>query len=989
MGTGGNGATGYGDARRWRLVVQIEGDMVGSGIGTKTMGRIGRAVLAALAPIAIVLAIGPVSTAIAAGPAVTIGSPSQGSSTAEHTPSFSGTTDDEADPVMLKIYEGAGTGGNLLQTRESGTPVSGVWSAQSSSLGEGTYTAVAEQLDQETLETGVSAPVTFTVDTTAPGLSLNPVSSPTDDPTPSFAGAAGNAPGDLPAVRLKLYAGASASGSPVRTLEVSRSGGTWEAGLAEGLVDGTYTAQAEQSDEAGNTTRSETSTFTVDTKAPTVSLNSVPSPTSDSTPSFSGAAGTASGDLATVKLRIYAGASATGSPLRTVEVTRSGSTWSASSGGVLSDGTYTAQAEQSDTAGNTGRSEASTFTIDTAGPSVSLAAVASPTNNPKVGFSGGAGAAAGDLATVKLKIYAGAVVSGSPMRTVEVTRSGASWSASSGGALGDGTYTAQAEQSDEAGNVAKSASATFTVDTVAPNVNLASGPLERHVSAPKFEGSAGVVAGSSPDIQQVTLKVYRGPSATGTPIRTVVVTPSGGKWSATPSPALANETYTAQAEQSDRAGNVGKSSASTFEIVTKGPVVTLSAVSSPTNDPTPSFSGSAGSASGDTPVTLRIYRGPVASHEAEVRTVQATLKGATWTADLAEGLPDGTYTALAEQSDELKNVGVSAEATFTVDTIAPAVTLTAPADVSAASSASEVVEGGAGSAAGDSSTIAVKLFAGASAGPGAPAETRVVQAVNGRWQVTFEGLAAGEYTVEAEQSDAAGNTGHGGPASFAVTAPAQAPAQPPATSFSWLPSVPQTGETVSLLSSSTDTTSPIAGFAWDLLGTASFNPGQPAISTSFSTPGSHTVRLRVTAADGLSSIASEAIPVSGPTIPLMSPFPVVRIISTDTAAGIRLKLLSVRAAAGAQILVTCRGRGCPAKSVGRVAHKAKKGGVPAYTFAVFERSLRAGVVLEVRVRKAGLIGKDTRLTVHKGRLPDRVDRCLSPSGTKAIACPAA
>jgi hypothetical protein len=112
----------------------------------------------------------------------------------------------------------------------------------------------------------------------------------------------------------------------------------------------------------------------------------------------------------------------------------------------------------------------------------------------------------------------------------------------------------------------------------------------------------------------------------------------------------------------------------------------------------------------------------------------------------------------------------------------------------------------------------------------------------------------------------------------------------------------------------------------------------------------------------------------------------VRIISTGTSSGIRLKLLRVQASAGAQITVTCRGRGCPVRSLKRLAASAKAG-APVYTFNRLQRSLRAGVVVEIRVSKSGEIGKYTRLTVRRRKLPQRVDQCLDPAGVKPIACP--
>jgi hypothetical protein len=56
-------------------------------------------------------------------------------------------------------------------------------------------------------------------------------------------------------------------------------------------------------------------------------------------------------------------------------------------------------------------------------------------------------------------------------------------------------------------------------------------------------------------------------------------------------------------------------------------------------------------------------------------------------------------------------------------------------------------------------------------------------------------------------------------------------------------------------------------------------------------------------------------------------------------------------------------------------------------FRRFERSLRAGVVLEIRVSKPGRIGKYTRFSIRRGRLPVRTDACLASTEPTPIRCP--
>jgi len=85
------------------------------------------------------------------------------------------------------------------------------------------------------------------------------------------------------------------------------------------------------------------------------------------TPTLLGVAGTAAGDSSTITVRIYSGAAASGTPVQTRMATAAGGLW-ATTATALAQGTYTAQASQSDSASHTGVSAAHTFTIDTTVP---------------------------------------------------------------------------------------------------------------------------------------------------------------------------------------------------------------------------------------------------------------------------------------------------------------------------------------------------------------------------------------------------------------------------------------------------------------------------------------------------------------------------------------------------------------------------------------------------------------------------------------------
>ena len=964
--------------------------MVGRAHGTKSISRL---ICASAFALALLLAV-PVAEASAAPSTLTISSPAQGSSAKQAPTLFAGGTDEAGTVVIVRIFEGTSTSGVEVPPQlESTAPSGGTWEAPGVALAEGTYTARAEQLNAETTETELSEPVTFTVDAVAPIVRLNAVTSPTKDSTPTFTGTLGGAPGDDQAVSVAIYKGSAVAGTPVASGQASVNGSSWSF-TSSSLADGTYTAQASQDDRAGNEGLSAPATFVIDTTAPAVTLTPLASFIGSGQPTFAGAAGTASGDLPAVKLKLYKGLGVSGSPLETVNVTASGASWSSSAEKKLSEGTYTAIAEQADEAGNVGVGGPSTFTVKTKPPAVSLDAVAAWTKDSTPSFEGAAGTASGDLAEVVVTVHEGTTATGPVAQSGQAAVSGAKWSYTVSPALPDGTYTVQATQRDQAGHTGESSSATFVIDTARPAITLT--PLATVVasSQPAFGGAAGTAPG---DIAAVEVEIYKGTAASGSPVESVKAMASGGLWSGVPTKALADGTYTAVAEQSDEAGNVGLSEPSTFTIKTKGPAVSLNAFPSWTNDPTPSFSGAVGAAEHDLPaVTLVIYPGTGEKGSKPIREVDASNASGSWSAGPIEALPDGTYTAEAKQFDQAKNEGVSIARTFTVDTVAPILTLAAAED----GSGLETVSGAAGIAPGDRRAITAELFAGTSVGePGSAIEAITVNAVGAAWSATFAGLSPGEYAVIARQSDEAGNVGASDASTFTVaspptsTGPSQpsAPPSPPSASFTWLPTTPIVGQSVSLVSSSTDPSSAIDAFAWDLAGNGQFAPGGPATTTSFATAGPHLVRLRVSDGNGLSSTASETIDVAAAPPKLMQPFPIVRIAGSETAFGVSVRLLTVQAPLGAKVTITCVGRGCKTKGESRVAKASSKSsakvGAVTLAFTRFERPLYSGALLQIRVTQSGEIGKFTSFAIRRKRLPARTDACLPPASSKPTACP--
>ncbi len=194
---------------------------------------------------------------------------------------------------------------------------------------------------------------------------------------------------------------------------------------------------------------------------------------------------------------------------------------------------------------------------------------------------------------------------------------------------------------------------------------------------------------------------------------------------------------------------------------TPPPVVTLTAPpnGSSQKSSAPRFTGTAGTASGSSPVTVKIYSGPGAAGT-PVQTIGGVpvAGDGSWSAQAIAALADGLYSARAEQTDARGQVGSSDTNTFTVDTAAPQVTLTSPANGTSTKSSTPTFGGAAGSSSGDATSVTVKIYSGTSA-TGTQIQTLSAPVFNGNWSIVSTALAVGTYTARAEQADAAGNTG--------------------------------------------------------------------------------------------------------------------------------------------------------------------------------------------------------------------------------------
>ena len=228
----------------------------------------------------------------------------------------------------------------------------------------------------------------------------------------------------------------------------------------------------------------------------------------------------------------------------------------------------------------------------------------------------------------------------------------------------------------------------------------------------------------------------------------------------------------------------------------------------------------------------------------------------------------------------------------------------------------------------------------------------------------------------------------------AVTIPVSGP---PVASFD-VSASPTAGRPVTFTSTSHVTGGAVASLQWDLDGNGVFNDaaGETATST-YATPGSYTVSLRVTDTSGRTNVAFRSITVraepsvsgsgAAPRAPgaarpaqFLLPFPIVRIAGRVTGRSTHISLLEVRAPSGARIRVKCAGRGCPKSDLTAVAKSRPT------RFRKMRRTLRAGSVIRVFVRANGRIGKYTQFRIRRARAPQRRDMCLPPTRRGPAPC---
>ena len=526
---------------------------------------------------------------------------------------------------------------------------------------------------------------------------------------------------------------------------------------------------------------------------------------STGTVGFAGIAGSATGDSSTVTVKVYSGPSATGNPAQTLSATRQPDN-SYSVTATVPDGTWTAQAEQQDSAGNVGKSSANTFTVATVAPVVTISSgPPDPSNQTTATFS----FSADKPASFQCNLDGGGFAACSSPKTYS--------------GLADGRHTFQVKATDQAGN-SSTASYTWTVDTVPP-------PAPTITSSPPGQTSSTDASFGFSDAESGV---------------TLLCQLDGGGFSTCMSPqsysGLAAGVHTFDVKARDQAGNVSSPASYTWTIATAAP-------------PTPTFDSTPEDPSNSTSATFSFSdTQPGVSFECSLDG--ASFDGCTSPASLS-GLAEGSHTFQVRARDPDGNLSAAQSYTWTVDTTAPNETITAkPPNPSNSTSPSFSFS------ASESVTFECSLDGAAFAACTSPQ--------------SYTGLADGSHTFQLRATDEAGNVST---TSYTWIIDTTAPS----TTISSAPPNPSNSTTASF----EFTASEPASFQCSLDGAAFASCTSPK-SYSGLADGSHTFRVMATDQAGNTGLPTSyawTVDSTPPPAPTISSNPANPTTSTSATFG--------------------------------------------------------------------------------------------------------
>ncbi|GJD92176.1 hypothetical protein BHAOGJBA_5729 [Methylobacterium hispanicum] len=529
----------------------------------------------------------------------------------------------------------------------------------------------------------------------------------------------------------------------------------------------------------------------------------------------------------------------------------------------LADGTYTLTARATDAAGNASVPSTSVaLTIDTAAPGAPSVTAPALTNDSTPTITGTAEAGT----TVTL-------LSGTTVLGTAVAGANGTYTFTPTTPLPDATYVLRATTTDAAGNVSGASAATSVrVDTIAPVV-------------PAFTSAGGTTTDNTPTLTGTaeagaTVTILNDTAVLGT-----TVAGSNGTFSFTPTTPLPDGPLSLTARATDAAGNASPTSAAlglTIDATAPAAPV-LAAFTGPTNDTTPTITGTA-----EAGATVTVLNGTTV-----LGTAIADANGA-FSVTPALPLPQGTARLTATATDAAGNTSVLSAATpVTIDTLAPAAPVLAAFTGPIGDTTPDI-------------TGTAEVGATVTVTSGATVLGTAVAGADGRFTLTPTGpLPQGTSTLTATATDLAGNTS---PAStgIAVTVDSAAPAAPVITTAPDSTSDPtptitgtaEAGATVTVLNGTAVLGTAVA----DTGGAFSFTPTAPLADG--------TLTLTATARDVAGNVgpASAAVALTidtaAPGAPTLNALPATTADNTPEISGTAEAGATVTIANGTTVLGT-------------------------------------------------------------------------------------
>ncbi|CHP57075.1 VCBS repeat-containing protein [Salmonella enterica subsp. enterica serovar Typhi] len=475
------------------------------------------------------------------------------------------------------------------------------------------------------------------------------------------------------------------NGTPLGTAQVGENG-SWTFPVPRNLSEGSHNLTVSATDPAGNTSAvSAPWTIVVDITPPAIPvLTSVV----DDQPGITGnlVSGQLTNDATpTLNGRGEAGATINvyldGNPasIGTTTVNSDG-TWSFTPQTPLANGSHTFTLSATDPAGNSSAvSSGFVLTIDTTPPAAPVIASVADNTAPVTGIVPNGGSTNETRPTLSGTGEAGTTISiynGSALVGTAQVQANGSWSFTPSTSLGAGVWNLTATATDAAGNTsAASEIRSFTIDTTAPaapvidTVYDGTGPITGNLSSGQITDEARPVISGTREAN-TTIRLYDN----GT-LLAEIPADNSSSWRYTPDASLATGNHVITVIAVDAAGNASPVSDSVNFVVDTTPPLTpvITSVSDDqapglgtiangqnTNDPTPTFSGTA-----EAGATITLYENGTV-----IGTTTAQPDGA-WSVSTST-LASGTQVITAVATDAAGNSSPNSTAfTLTVDTTAP------------------------------------------------------------------------------------------------------------------------------------------------------------------------------------------------------------------------------------------------------------------------------------------------------------------------------